>query len=69
MAHSPNPLSNRTPPDGISSSEGWSGLETEHVCEIDVKGGSDSVELARVELLVMLDKLVSLSMVSAFAVF
>ncbi|TEB39298.1 cytoplasmic protein [Coprinellus micaceus] len=50
-------LSNRTPPDGISSNAGWSGLETERVCELVVTGSEDSVGLARVRLLVMLDEL------------
>lgn len=51
-------LSNRTPPDGISTSAGWTGLETERVCELVITGHGDSVELARVRLLVMLDTLV-----------
>ena len=37
---------------------GWSGLETERVCELVITGQGDSVELARVRLLVMLDELV-----------
>ncbi|KAG6845670.1 hypothetical protein H0H87_005877 [Tephrocybe sp. NHM501043] len=57
VVNSPLALSNRTPPDGISSSAGWSGLETERVCELVVTGHEDSVELARVRLLVMLDEL------------
>ncbi|KAF5377605.1 hypothetical protein D9615_005198 [Tricholomella constricta] len=57
VVNSPLSLSNRTPPDGISSSAGWSGLETERVCELVVTGHEDSVELARVRLLVMLDEL------------
>jgi hypothetical protein len=59
VVNSPLSLSNRTPPDGISSSAGWSGLETERVCELVVTGHEDSVDLARVRLLVMLDELVS----------
>jgi hypothetical protein len=59
VVNSPLSLSNRTPPDGISSSAGWSGLEIERVCELVVSGQGDSVELARVRLLVMLDELVS----------
>jgi hypothetical protein len=59
VVNSPLSLSNRTPPDGISSSAGWSGLETERVCELVVTGPEDSVDLARVRLLVMLDELVS----------
>lgn len=59
VVNSPLSLSNRTPPDGISSSAGWSGLETERVCELVVTGYEDSVDLARVRLLVMLDELVS----------
>ncbi|CCM02197.1 uncharacterized protein FIBRA_04277 [Fibroporia radiculosa] len=50
-------LSTRSLPDGISSSAGWSGLETERVCELVITGTSDSVELARVRLLVMLDEM------------
>ncbi|KAJ6604416.1 cytoplasmic protein [Mycena vulgaris] len=57
VVNSPLSLSNRTPPDGISSSAGWSGLETERVCELVVTGQGDSVDLARVRLLVMLDEL------------
>lgn len=51
-------MSTRTLPDGISNSAGWSGLETERVCELVITGQGDSVELARVRLLVMLDELV-----------
>ena len=58
VVNSPLALSNRTPPDGISSSAGWSGLETERVCELVVTGTEDAVDLARVRLLVMLDELV-----------
>ncbi|KAJ6519587.1 cytoplasmic protein [Mycena sanguinolenta] len=57
VVNSPLSLSNRTPPDGISSTGGWSGLETERVCELVVTGQGDSVDLARVRLLVMLDEL------------
>ena len=64
VVNSPLSLSNRTPPDGISSSAGWSGLETERVCELVVTGHEDSVELARVRLLVMLDELVRPSLPS-----
>ena len=59
VVNSPHSLSTRTPPDGISSNAGWSGLETERVCELVVTGQGDSVEIARVRLLVMLDELVS----------
>jgi hypothetical protein len=58
VVNSPLSLSTRTPPDGISSSAGWSGLETERVCELVIRGQGDSVELARVRLLGMLDELV-----------
>lgn len=58
VVNSPLSLSTRSLPDGISSSAGWSGLETERVCELVVTGQGDSVELARVRLLVMLDELV-----------
>ncbi|PPQ90451.1 hypothetical protein CVT25_014969 [Psilocybe cyanescens] len=57
VVNSPLALSNRTPPDGISSSAGWSGLETERVCELVITGTEDAVDLARVRLLVMLDEL------------
>ncbi|KAI0307582.1 cytoplasmic protein [Multifurca ochricompacta] len=57
VVNSPLSLSTRTPPDGISSSAGWSGLETERVCELVITGQGDSVEIARVRLLVMLDEL------------
>ncbi|KAF8649809.1 hypothetical protein AX16_005574 [Volvariella volvacea WC 439] len=57
VVNSPLSLSNRTPPDGISSSAGWTGLETERVCELVITGSEDSVDLARVRLLVMLDEL------------
>ena len=60
VVNSPLSLSTRTPPDGISSSAGWSGLETERVCELVITGQGDSVEIARVRLLVMLDELVCL---------
>lgn len=59
VVNSQQSLSNRTPPDGISLNSGWSGLETEKVCELVVTGPGDSVDLARVRLLVMLDELVS----------
>lgn len=59
-------LSSRTPPDGINNSAGWSGLETERVCELVVTGSEDSVDLARVRLLVMLDELVSFKKISLF---
>ena len=58
VVNSPLSLSTRTPPDGISSSAGWSGLETERVCELVITGQGDSVEIARARLLVMLDELV-----------
>lgn len=57
VVNSPLALSTRSLPDGISSSAGWSGLETERVCELVISGQGDSVELARVRLLVMLDEL------------
>jgi hypothetical protein len=57
VVNSPLSLSNRTPPDGISSSAGWSGLETERICELVITGAGDSVDMARVRLLVMLDEL------------
>lgn len=57
VVNSPLSLSTRTPPDGVSSSAGWSGLETERVCELVITGHGDSVNLARVRLLVMLDEL------------
>ncbi|KAH9964452.1 hypothetical protein BC827DRAFT_1259521 [Russula dissimulans] len=57
VVNSPLSLSTRTPPDGISSSAGWSGLETERVCELVITGQGDSVEIARVRLLAMLDEL------------
>jgi hypothetical protein len=57
VVNSPNSLFNRTPPDGVSVNAGWSGLETERVCELVITGHGDSVDLARVRLLVMLDEL------------
>ena len=51
-------LSTRSLPDGVNSTAGWSGLETERVCELVITGHGDSVDLARVRLLVMLDELV-----------
>ncbi|KAJ7225753.1 cytoplasmic protein [Mycena pura] len=57
VVNSPLSFSNRAPPDGISSNGGWSGLETERVCELVVTGHGDSVDHARVRLLVMLDEL------------
>ena len=62
VVNSPFSLSTRTPPDGISSSAGWTGLETERVCELVITGQGDSVEIARVRLLVMLDELVRLAL-------
>ena len=58
VVNSPLSLSTRTPPDGISNSAGWSGLETERICELVITGRGDSVEIARVRLLAMLDELV-----------
>jgi hypothetical protein len=58
VINSPFPLSSHTPPDGINSNTGWLGLETERICELVITGSGDSVELARVRLLVMLDELV-----------
>ncbi|KIK97654.1 hypothetical protein PAXRUDRAFT_824705 [Paxillus rubicundulus Ve08.2h10] len=57
VVNSPLALSSRTPPDGISSNAGWSGLEAERVCELVITGQGDATELARVRLLVMLDEL------------
>ena len=57
VVNSPLTLSSRTPPDGVNSA-GWSGLETERVCELVITGQGDATELARVRLLVMLDELV-----------
>ena len=59
VVNSPLSLSTRTLPDGITSSAGWTGLESERVCELVITGHGDSVDLARVRLLVMLDELVS----------
>ncbi|EIN13575.1 cytoplasmic protein [Punctularia strigosozonata HHB-11173 SS5] len=56
VVNSPFSLSTRTPPDGISNSAGWSGLETERVCELVITGQGDSIDMARVRLLVMLDE-------------
>lgn len=61
VVNSPLSLSTRTLPDGISSSAGWTGLESERVCELVITGQGDSVDLARVRLMVMLDELVSLT--------
>ncbi|PCH33436.1 cytoplasmic protein [Wolfiporia cocos MD-104 SS10] len=57
VVNSPLVLSTRSLPDGISNSAGWSGLETERVCELVITGQGDAVDLARVRLLVMLDEL------------
>jgi len=59
VVNSPLSAVNRTPPDGISLNGGWSGLETERVCELVITGTEDAVDFARVRLLVMLDELVS----------
>lgn len=59
VVNSPLSLTSRTPPDGITNSGGWSGLETERVCELVITGTEDAVDLARIRLLVMLDELVS----------
>jgi hypothetical protein len=69
VVNSPLSLSSRTPPDGINTSAGWSGLETERVCELVVTGHGDSVDLARVRLLVMLDELVCLAGMCQFQTF
>ena len=61
VVNSPLSLSTRTPPDGISTGAGWSGLETERVCELVTTGQGDSVEIARVRLLAMLDELVCIA--------
>ena len=66
VVNSPLSLSSRTPPDGISTSAGWTGLETERVCELVVTGQGDATELARVRLLVMLDELVRLPLFPLF---
>ena len=58
VVNSPLSLSTRTLPDAITSSAGWTGLESERVCELVITGHGDSVDLARVRLLVMLDELV-----------
>ena len=58
VVNSPLSLSTRTLPDAITSSTGWTGLESERVCELVITGHGDSVDLARVRLLVMLDELV-----------
>lgn len=65
VVNSPLSLSSRTPPDGVSTSAGWTGLETERVCELVVTGQGDATELARVRLLVMLDELVCHSLCSS----
>ncbi|KAH9921957.1 uncharacterized protein BXZ73DRAFT_91658 [Epithele typhae] len=57
VVNSPLSLSTRTLPDGITSTAGWTGLESERVCELVITGHGDSVDLARVRLLVMLDEL------------
>ncbi|EKM83401.1 hypothetical protein AGABI1DRAFT_65960 [Agaricus bisporus var. burnettii JB137-S8] len=57
VVNSPLSLTSRTPPDGITNSGGWSGLETERVCELVITGTEDAVDLARIRLLVMLDEL------------
>ena len=59
VVNSPLSAVNRTPSDGISLNGGWSGLETERVCELVITGTEDAVDLARIRLLVMLDELVS----------
>jgi hypothetical protein len=54
------------PPEGISGSAGW---ETERVCELVISGQAESVELARLRVLVMLDEmviLISLLCISAY---
>ena len=49
------------PPDSIASDAGWSGLETERACELAISGnGVDCVDVAKVQLRVMLDELVCL---------
>lgn len=59
VVNSPQSLS-LAPPDSIASDGGWTGLETERVCELAIAGdGVDCVDVARVRLLVMLDELVS----------
>lgn len=58
MVNSTFSLSTRTPPDGINNSAGWSGLETERVCELVITGHGDAIDITRVRLLVMLDELV-----------
>ena len=54
--------SSLAPPDSIVADGSWTGLETERVCELAISGsGIDSVDVAKVRLLVMLDELVSFS--------
>ncbi len=47
------------PPDAIASDSGWSGLETDRVCELAITAAMQTVfEVAKVRLLVMIDELV-----------
>lgn len=47
------------PPDSVAADSSWTGLETERVCDLAITGSSvDSVDIAKVRLLVMLDELV-----------
>lgn len=57
VVNSPQNPNSRTPPDSMSPVSGWSGLETERICELVVTGTLDAVDFARVRLLVMLDEL------------
>lgn len=69
VVNSPLALSTRTLPDGISVSAGWTGLETERVCKLQIAGIGDPVDLARVRLLVMLDELVRPSSLCPYSPF
>ncbi|KAI5119924.1 hypothetical protein M0805_000889 [Coniferiporia weirii] len=57
VVNSPQSLS-LAPPDSIAADSSWTGLETERICELAISGsGVDSVDVAKVRLLVMLDEL------------
>ena len=68
MAHiavvNPTSTVSLPPPDGMNTSGGYVGLETERICELVVSGATDCVDVARVRLLVMLDELVRFYRVS-----
>ena len=58
VVNSPQSLA-LAPPDSIASDSGWTGFETERVCELAITGNSiDAVEVAKLQLLIMLDELV-----------